>query len=472
MADDQVKAYLDNILLVDGTGSSSTAHFTLSSKLSVDTVISLTPGIHCLNVDLYNVGGSAIGFSLEGNVTGPHLLRSVCCKPLGRICGTKWHDENCDGHVDEQYFMDAAMQGWTVVLKDNLGNIIATQVTDALGNYCFNDLPAGTYTVSEVNQSGWVQSFPATSTHTVNLLAGDAAKASFGNCQHVDPPCYFNVNFESPIVNCKVDFNSFISSVPAGYQVVATHWTFGDGNSSDLADPTHYYTAAGTYNVCLSVTIFNGEECCTKTYCREITITHPCTGGCNIEAEVKATFNSSTCSYTFTPNVSIANAPILTYQWDFGDGNTSTQQSVTHQYNNPGTYQVCLTVFASDQGTCCFKKVCVEIEVPECGPGTRSGKVEPIPVNLTDKNVLVLDQNVPNPFAEQTTITYTLPDDVKRAQILFYNAAGKLINQVELTQRGKGQLNVFGNDLSNGLYTYTLVVDGKIIDTKRMVKNK
>jgi hypothetical protein len=94
-------------------------------------------------------------------------------------------------------------------------------------------------------------------------------------------------------------------------------------------------------------------------------------------------------------------------------------------------------------------------------------------VNLKDLQAVILDQNVPNPFAEQTTITYTLIENTQKAQMLFYNAAGKLIHSVELaTKSGKGELNVFGNDLSNGIYTYTLVVDGKIIDTKRMVKNK
>jgi hypothetical protein len=94
-------------------------------------------------------------------------------------------------------------------------------------------------------------------------------------------------------------------------------------------------------------------------------------------------------------------------------------------------------------------------------------------VELNDAQSIVLDQNVPNPFAEQTTITFNLTEGVQKAQMLFYNAQGKLINSQDLqTKSGKGQLNVFANDLSNGIYTYTLVVDGKIIDTKRMVKNK
>ncbi len=91
-------------------------------------------------------------------------------------------------------------------------------------------------------------------------------------------------------------------------------------------------------------------------------------------------------------------------------------------------------------------------------------------VKLTDSQAIVLDNAVPNPFAEQTTINYFLPDDVGKAQMLFYNAGGKLIQSVELTQRGQGQLNVFAQDLTNGLYTYTLVVDGKIFETKKMVK--
>jgi len=91
-------------------------------------------------------------------------------------------------------------------------------------------------------------------------------------------------------------------------------------------------------------------------------------------------------------------------------------------------------------------------------------------VTLTNAESIVLNQNVPNPFAEQTTITYNLPESVQKAQLLFYDATGKLIKSVDLTARGNGQINVFANDLSNGIYSYALVVDGQIADTKRMVK--
>jgi hypothetical protein len=93
-----------------------------------------------------------------------------------------------------------------------------------------------------------------------------------------------------------------------------------------------------------------------------------------------------------------------------------------------------------------------------------------IDVELRNELAIVLDQNVPNPFAETTVITFSIPESVSRAQIHFYDAAGNLIKSVEVTERGDGQLNVFGHDLSSGLYTYTLVADGQLIATKKMVK--
>lgn len=91
-------------------------------------------------------------------------------------------------------------------------------------------------------------------------------------------------------------------------------------------------------------------------------------------------------------------------------------------------------------------------------------------VELSDKNAIVLNQNVPNPFAEQTTITFNVPESVGAAQILFYDNAGTIIKVVDVKTRGNGQLNVFANDLTSGLYSYTLFADGRAIDSKKMLK--
>mgnify|MGYP006144541949 CR=1 FL=1 len=93
-----------------------------------------------------------------------------------------------------------------------------------------------------------------------------------------------------------------------------------------------------------------------------------------------------------------------------------------------------------------------------------------INITLSNRNNIILNQNVPNPFAESTVISYSIPSTVQKAQIHFYDGQGKLINTVEISERGNGQLNVFANDLSAGVYTYSLVADGQIIATKRMMK--
>jgi hypothetical protein len=91
-------------------------------------------------------------------------------------------------------------------------------------------------------------------------------------------------------------------------------------------------------------------------------------------------------------------------------------------------------------------------------------------VILNNREAIILDQNVPNPFAEQTVINFTIPTSVKKAQIHFYDGMGKLLQTVEITERGQGSITVFGVDLSSGIYTYNLVADGQIVATKKMMR--
>lgn len=91
-------------------------------------------------------------------------------------------------------------------------------------------------------------------------------------------------------------------------------------------------------------------------------------------------------------------------------------------------------------------------------------------VELNEKDAVVLNQNVPNPFAESTVISWNIPTDFTKAQIQFSTNDGEIIKRIDITEKGSGSLNVFVNDLTNGLYTYSLIIDGTTIDTKKMVK--
>jgi len=103
-------------------------------------------------------------------------------------------------------------------------------------------------------------------------------------------------------------------------------------------------------------------------------------------------------------------------------------------------------------------------------PGNDNNKLNIYEVELANGRAVVLDQNVPNPFAENTTITYFIPDDVASAQIIFTDNSGKILKTIDINEKGKGMLKVYAQDLSSGIYSYTLVADGKTIDSKKMVK--
>ncbi|MBK5286407.1 MAG: tail fiber domain-containing protein, partial [Bacteroidia bacterium] len=94
-----------------------------------------------------------------------------------------------------------------------------------------------------------------------------------------------------------------------------------------------------------------------------------------------------------------------------------------------------------------------------------------IDVTLSSKTV-VLNQNKPNPFKEQTIIEYFISDDMNNVKIIFTDMKGDVLKEVDITEKGKGQLNVYASDLSSGVYSYTIVANGVTIDTKRMMKTK
>jgi len=92
-------------------------------------------------------------------------------------------------------------------------------------------------------------------------------------------------------------------------------------------------------------------------------------------------------------------------------------------------------------------------------------------VHLSDLEI-VLNQNSPNPFAEQTIISYIIPDNVKDANIVFYTLGGTVLKNIRITERGQGQMTVYAENLSAGMYTYSLVADGNIVATKKMICEK
>jgi hypothetical protein len=80
-----------------------------------------------------------------------------------------------------------------------------------------------------------------------------------------------------------------------------------------------------------------------------------------------------------------------------------------------------------------------------------------------------LAQNVPNPFTNTTTIKYTLPSKFTSAQIIISDKNGKQLKQLNISGSGNGTLYIDASILSSGTYQYSLIIDGKMVDTKQMI---
>ena len=152
-----------------------------------------------------------------------------------------------------------------------------------------------------------------------------------------------NANANGPydgIVNKEMLFDASGSSDPDG-SIVAYSWDFGDGRTGSGVTPTHTFTTDGTYDITLTVTDDAGDMATDMTTASIGPVVNqrpiadaggPYTGTVNEPAQ----FNGSASG---DPDGSI-----ISYGWDFGDGNTGTGITPTHIYMVSGMYDVTLVV--------------------------------------------------------------------------------------------------------------------------------
>ncbi|MFM9050896.1 MAG: PKD domain-containing protein, partial [Bacteroidota bacterium] len=186
---------------------------------------------------------------------------------------------------------------------------------DSVVNQSLNPACVGSYVVR-------IRDASCTNFDTVNVLPGAnnilAAFNSVSNCSG------------APVI---------FTDQTTGGAVSSWAWSFGDGGTSNIQNPTHQYAANGTYNVQLIVTAAGG--------CRD-TINQQVTVNTNIPV---AQFNApGVCQGASTPFTNQSTGTqISTYSWNFGDpnsgsNNTSTSQNPSHTYTTSGTFTTTLIV--------------------------------------------------------------------------------------------------------------------------------
>ncbi len=202
----------------------------------------------------------------------------------------------------------------------------------------FGDPTTSNDTSSSFNPS---YTYPAPGTYTVTLYAlnaqgcGDTAyaKAVIRNAVRPDFD-YIKVCPGEP-----VQFTS--TSVSEAGNITRYAWKFGDGDTSDLANPLHQYTSGGSFTV--SLEIFTDQGCSERIL--KLVTFHP---------RPVPNFNyQKVClnqAVQFNNQSSISSGSIASYQWDFGDGSpTGSGSNPQHIYSDTGTYIIRM-IAISDKG--------------------------------------------------------------------------------------------------------------------------
>jgi PKD repeat protein len=144
--------------------------------------------------------------------------------------------------------------------------------------------------------------------------------------------CNFTVNQTS---------NSTFDFVPSNLNSGNTfEFNFGDSVTQTTTSLiSHTYSSPGFYNVCMNEIDSNGVILC--NYCQPVVVLSPVTN-----CQANFTFTNVGLDAYFI-NQSVANPALgapVSYTWNFGDGNTSSDAFPHHVYSSYGVYNVCLIV--------------------------------------------------------------------------------------------------------------------------------
>jgi len=227
-----------------------------------------------------------------------------------------------------------------------------------------------------------VHSYSAPGTYTVSLTVTDDDGSTDETSTQVtvsspsaptsnNPP---RADFEVSCADLRCSFTD--QSDDSDGSIAGRHWDFGDGTTSSQRNPSHSYATAGQYQVVLTVTDNGGaENSKTRTAQAEAPAQSPPPPpeppppppepNKPPVADFEVHCSGLTCS--FTDRSQDDDGTVVQWQWNFGDGATSSDRNPSHTYQAGGRYQVLLTVTDND-GAADGKTRTAEPEAPAPPP--------------------------------------------------------------------------------------------------------
>jgi|GEM_PF-2929400 len=247
---------------------------------------------------------------------------------------------------------------------------------------------------------------------------------------------------ESAQVNEPVSFQDF----SIGFTNYS--WVFGEGDVSTEQSPIHTYTETGTYTVELFLTD-SSIVGCTQSYQSEIQILNCLPNDDTLEwvAEYSVPETGLVDEVLLFEDMS---ENIVSWLWDFGDGQTSSEQSVQHSYQESGEYSVTLEL-VNDNFFDCVQVFTEEISIA----GTSA-------IQPTVKSDF---RFFPNPSNSVSLLV--LPESNVPSTVKIFSTNGERVFQ---TSASKNLFELNARNLAKGVYYVTAERNGRtIVRTKWVV---
>lgn len=177
--------------------------------------------------------------------------------------------------------------------------------------------------------------YTAAGTYTVKMVAnfGACTDSAFQTVTVIDKP---TAQFDAPNpTSCSVPHTVSFTNTTTG--AVSYQWNFGDGTTATASNPTHTYSAFGNYTVTLIATNAYG---CSDTLVKTDYIKLQAT---DVQINNLPSNGCAPLSRVFSATVTTVD-PVVSYQWNFGDGNTGTGATPTHVYTVAGDYTISVII--------------------------------------------------------------------------------------------------------------------------------
>lgn len=268
-----------------------------------------------------------------------------------------------------------------------------------------------------------------------NFNPADSGRVAQRNCPVA---AEFRVNEVKNALLCQGDSVGLVTN-PSGTTNPVFNWTpAGSIVNPSVSDPLVYPNARTWYTVAMTDSNGTGQT----TYGRVLV---------RVDTQLpSALFNKSQNNYAVSFNAQETDA--LSYHWDFGDGDSSVLRNVVHVYDQPGLYEVVLSV------------------TNVCGTSTQTDTI-----NVLFNSVSAVSPGMgisvwPNPSKGKIMMEPAGMYVTDVLHMAVYNYQGKLVHTRSVKSTGTQQIDL--THLGTGVYLIRLESEGRIVANKKIIINQ